>query len=116
MSWILVALGGAIGALARFELGTWVAEHTESDLPVGTLLVNAVGALLAGAAWSADLHHTAALVVSTGFLGGFTTFSTWMVETGRLLEDDDRPARGVANLGAMLIAGLAGVTLGATLL
>jgi len=116
VTWVLVALGGSIGALARFELGTWVAEHTESRLPVGTLAVNTVGCFLAGVVWAADLPETASLVLSSGFLGGFTTFSTWMVETGRLLEDDDTPARGLANLGAMLIAGVGGVMLGASML
>lgn len=112
MTWFLVALSGAFGALARFELGSWVADRTESDLPVGTLAVNAVGALLAGLAWAADMPETVAIVVSTGFLGGFTTFSTWMVESGRLLEDDERPTRGIANVVLMLISGLAGAFIG----
>jgi fluoride exporter len=116
MTWLLVALGGSIGALARFELGTWVGEHAKSRLPVGTLAVNTLGSFLAGLAWAADLTGTSATVVSTGFLGGFTTFSTWMVETGRLLEDDDRPGRGLANLGVMAVSGLLGVILGASIL
>jgi CrcB protein len=113
MIWVLVTVAGAIGALARFELGTWVAEHTESRIPVGTLAVNALGSLLAGLVWAADLTPSTAAVVSSGFLGGFTTFSTWMVETGRLMADDDTAARGIANLATMLVAGLTGAFVGA---
>lgn len=115
MTWILVGIAGSLGALARFELGSWVAEHTQSPMPVGTLVVNTCGSLMAGLAWALDLPEPAGLVISVGFLGGFTTFSTWMVETGRLLEDDERPARGLANLALMLLGGLLGVLTGVAL-
>lgn len=113
MTALLVALAGGAGALARFELGTWVGARTGGTFPTGTLAVNVLGSFLAGAAWALDLEGTTARVMSVGFLGGFTTFSTWMVESGRLLEEEESPRRGILNIGLMVLGGLIGAALGA---
>ena len=83
---LVVAAGGGIGAVARY--GVEVAlPYGRSDLPVSTLLVNVVGCLLLGvlvAGWS---HATwMRPFLGTGVLGGFTTFSTFALETDRLLD------------------------------
>lgn len=108
MIWTLMALCGGFGALARYELANRVAERVGGTFPAGTLAVNILGSFLAGAVWRLDLPPSPALVVATGFLGGFTTFSTWMVETGRLMEEDETLRRGILNIGWMLVGGLAG--------
>jgi CrcB protein len=84
-----VALGGALGTLARWWIGT-VLNPTFEPLPPGTLAVNVVGGWLIGVAlaWFAarpDLPDAWRLVAVTGFLGGLTTFSTFSAEAVALL-------------------------------
>lgn len=112
MTWVLMAVFGGIGALLRFELGTFVGDRTGGSFPTGTLAVNTVGSFATGLAWSLDLPEPTAAVLLTGLLGGFTTFSTWMVETGRLLDEEISPWPAILNLVIMLIGGLSGALLG----
>jgi len=92
MNYILfVALGGAAGAVARFLLGEWVHGLWEHRLPLGTLLVNVVGSAAMGflyvlLAEKMVLHPDWRGVLMVGFLGAFTTFSTFSLETVALLE------------------------------
>ncbi len=89
----LVALGGAAGSLARH--GVELLLGTSDGLPVGTLTVNLVGAFALGALLEglatrgSDVGHrrTARLLVGTGFLGGFTTYSALAVESDGLVRD-----------------------------
>jgi fluoride exporter len=89
---LLVGLGGCVGSIARYKLGGWVLHHHAEDwrFPVGTFLVNVLGCLAAGILgglverqhwFSPDIR----LLLFTGFLGGFTTFSAFGVETVFLL-------------------------------
>lgn len=86
----LVAVGGALGSVARFALGTAVQARVGPDFPVGTLVVNVVGSLAIGAlmhwATAGTITESARLFLVTGVCGGFTTFSTFSYETARLLE------------------------------
>jgi CrcB protein len=77
------ALGGA-GAVARFVLTAWITERAGRDFPVGTLAVNVTGSCALGLAAGAGLDGDARVLVATGLLGSFTTFSTWMLDTRRL--------------------------------
>lgn len=92
MSRILaVALGGAVGALARHGLSTAIAAAFGGRFPLGTLIVNVAGSFAMGglAALFADRMHVAPevrLLLLTGLLGAFTTFSTFSVETLSLLQ------------------------------
>jgi CrcB protein len=88
---LLVALGGAIGSVARYKLSGLVLHHTiEWRFPAGTFTVNVIGCVVAGVlaalAEKADLFSPGArLFLFTGLLGGFTTFSAFGVETVHLL-------------------------------
>ena len=110
---VLLAIGalGGIGAVARFLLDGATAGRLGRDFPYGTLAVNLSGSfalgLLVGAAVTGDAQRLAA----TGFLGAYTTFSTWMFESHRLAEDG-RPGVGALNVGASLVLGVAAVWLG----
>ncbi len=115
MTWALIAGFGGIGALLRFELGTFVGARSTGSFPTGTLAVNTVGSLATGLVWALDLPESTMAVLTTGLLGGFTTFSTWMVETGRLLDEDTSPRRAILNLVFMLIGGLMGTVLGSVI-
>lgn len=110
---VLMAVAGGLGALARFEMASRVARG--GRFPFGTLLVNTSGALLTGFAAASNLPPEAHRVLVTGFLGGFTTFSTWMVETGLLVRDAPTWKPAAVNLGGMLGAGFIGALIGSAL-
>ena len=97
--WILVAFGGALGALARYYLGAWVSDRMGLwipggvlQAPVGTLGINVVGSFLLGAiatlavTRSAVLTHELRLLLAVGFCGAFTTFSTYSLEAWTLIQ------------------------------
>ncbi len=91
----VVAVGGALGALVRYGIGIAV-PHPPGALPVATFLINVVGCLLIGVVvvalteWGTAEHPLARPFLTTGVLGGFTTFSTFAVEVTELL-DAGRP-------------------------
>jgi CrcB protein len=89
LTWVGIAVFGALGALARFRVDSAVSTRFPSDFPVGTLVVNLTGAFVLGVLLGAAIPHRLALVLGTGFMGGYTTFSTWMVESERLGENGD---------------------------
>jgi CrcB protein len=89
LTWAAVAVFGALGAAARFRVDAAVSARWPSDFPLGTLVVNLSGAVPLGLLVGAAVPHRMLLVLGTGFLGGYTTFSTWMVETERLGEIGD---------------------------
>jgi fluoride exporter len=105
LTWVGVALCGALGAVARFRVDAAVSARVPSDFPLGTLVVNLTGTLTLGVLVGAAVPDRAALLAGTGFLGGYTTFSTWMVETERLGEDADV----VGVLGNLALSMLLGV-------
>lgn len=86
-NWMLVALGGALGAVLRFYISE---SMPDADFPWATLSVNLVGSLLLGALTAATLSNglsePQALLLGVGLLGAFTTMSTFSVETITLME------------------------------
>lgn len=91
LTMLLVAVAGACGALARAGLAHTVATKLPSAMPWGTWAVNLLGSFLLGALFVIAAHFnwpmSITIAIGAGFLGAFTTFSTWMYETARLLED-----------------------------
>lgn len=106
MSWLLIAVGGAVGAPARSLLDVLISRRRRGVFPAGTLTINVVGSALLGA-FAADLGHSgmAYAALATGFCGAFTTFSTFTWETLALAEDG-LPAAAVANVTLSLVLGL----------
>lgn len=88
MNVLLVAVGGAIGAVARYGVGLGAARWFGLAFPWGTLAVNVVGGLLMGllAARTGPDQESLRLALGVGVLGGFTTFSAFSLETVRLME------------------------------
>jgi CrcB protein len=108
--WVAVgALGGA-GAVARFVVDGAVATRG-GPLPSGTLVVNVSGAAVLGVLTGVGLQGDALLVAGTGLLGGYTTFSTWMLESHRLGEDGERRLSAL-NIALSLATGIAAVAAG----
>ena len=89
LTWVGVAFFGALGAVARFRLDTAVSARLPGDFPLGTLVVNLTGSFALGVLVGASVTHRVAFLLGTGFAGGYTTFSTWMVESERLGEVGD---------------------------
>jgi fluoride exporter len=111
LTWVGVALCGALGAVTRFRVDAAVSARVPSDFPFGTLVVNLTGSLALGVLVGAAIPDRAALLAGTGFMGGYTTFSTWMVESERLGENADVVGL-LGNLALSMLLGLAAATLG----
>ncbi|WDF32804.1 fluoride efflux transporter CrcB [Arthrobacter agilis] len=118
---LVLVLGGAggLGAVARFVLDGVIRSRVRTSTPVGTITINVTGSLLLGVltglVLAAALPPTWTLVVGTGFLGGYTTFSTASHETVRLLRSGSvraALASGVGTAVAALIAAGVGLWLG----
>jgi CrcB protein len=112
MSWMLIGLGAGAGALARYELGGWVQKRSLPTWPWGTLVVNLLGAFATGIVAEAGATGRWPAMAAVAFLGGFTTFSTWMVETVRIAREPAGGRPALVNLLAMLVLGLVMAALG----
>lgn len=114
---LLVALGGAIGSVARFKLSGLVLHHTiDWRFPAGTFAVNVIGCLIAGILAALAERHSffdadMRLLLFTGLLGGFTTFSAFGLETVHLLKRGDVGVA-LANVLLSVACGLAALWLG----
>ncbi|MET0701208.1 MAG: fluoride efflux transporter CrcB [Mycobacterium sp.] len=109
--WAGVALIGGFGAVARFLVDRAIGRRLARPFPFGTLVVNLSGAVLLGFIGGLTLSHDAALLAGTAFVGAYTTFSTWMLETHRLAEERQVwPA--VANIVVSVVLGVAAAVLG----
>jgi CrcB protein len=89
---LLIAVAGALGTLARYELSGMVQRLSGGHLPWGTLVVNVSGCFLFGAIWALANERTVisketGLVMLGGFMGAFTTFSTFIFDTGGFVRD-----------------------------
>lgn len=117
MEFLLVAVGGAIGATLRYLVTSWIQQRVDF-FPWGTLAVNLVGSLLIGMLLEMTLRGylsgQARLLIAVGLLGGFTTFSSLSWETLMLLEEGDMiPA--LLNAFGSLLAGVMLAWLGSVL-
>jgi fluoride exporter len=111
-----VALGSAVGGVSRFFLGAFIQQRTGATFPVGTLVINVTGSLVLGlllryALGTPAISPEIRALLTTGFCGGYTTFSTFSYETAALLEDGDY-GRAALYVGLSVIASLLGTFLG----
>lgn len=109
--WVGVVIIGGIGSVLRFVVDRAVARRLAQPFPFGTLGVNISGAALLGFLGGLALSKDAALLAGTAFVGAYTTFSTWMLETQRLGEERQLWA-GVANIVVSVGLGVAAAFLG----
>jgi len=116
---LLISAGAILGANARYWLGIWAAQKWGSALPYGTFLINITGSLLLGLFITLVSERLALdprwrLLVAVGFLGAYTTFSTYSYESFALLEKGQW-LPGLFNLFGSAILGLIAVVLGVLL-
>jgi CrcB protein len=119
MRFIIVAIGGAAGAVARYAVTLAVALFWKKEFPLATLLVNVSGSFILGlfAAFAAEksmIDPAWRLLIATGFIGAYTTFSTFEYETQRLAESGAL-AWGIVNVLTSVVAGFLAVQLGVML-
>jgi CrcB protein len=108
---LTVAIGGAAGSVARFALREWLGKPT-ADFPWATFVANVVGSFVLGiVAVACKERPQLVLLVGVGFCGGFTTFSTFSVETLQMIEANRWPAATLYVVGSVA-AGLAGAFAG----
>jgi CrcB protein len=115
--YVLVLAGGAVGCLARFVVGTAIIARLGGRFPYGTVFINITGSFLIGFAMTflterSDLSPNWRFLIVVGFLGGYTTFSSFQWETLNLMKDGSRWL-GFLNGFGSLIVGYAAVWLGA---
>ena len=116
MDYLLIGLGGFLGANARYLVASWTAQLWRGQFPLGTFLANISGSCLLGVLMGllqdqpAQVPHYR-LFFAIGFLGAYTTFSTFSFETLRLLQDGFF-FYAVLNIGGSIGIGLVGVFLG----
>jgi len=109
--WVAVPLIGGVGSVLRFLVDRGVARRAARPFPFGTLAVNTSGAALLAFLGGLALGKEAALLAGTAFVGAYTTFSTWMLETQRLGEERQTRAA-LANIVVSVALGLAAAVLG----
>ena len=116
MPLILIGLGGFAGAISRYLVDGMVSERTAGAFPWGTLAVNATGSFILGLLFAMTTERAILPAeirgpVMIGFIGAYTTFSTYMLESWLLVENGSYgPA--IANLGGSMLVGLAAVAAG----
>jgi CrcB protein len=111
-----VSAGGMLGATARYLVEVWSTDRWGSAFPWGTLLINVTGSFVLGFYLTLVTERfigraTTRIFVATGFLGAYTTFSTFAYETARFLQGDES-LRALTYVGASLVCGLAAVVAG----
>ena len=116
MNLLLIAIGGALGSVARYVLSSFVTRAAGAFSPLGTWVVNLVGCVLFGAIVGAAesrivLSAEARAFLLIGVLGGFTTFSSYAFESVALLRDGQL-AGAALNIAGQVVTGLAGVWVG----
>jgi CrcB protein len=117
--WLIISFGGAIGSIARYELGAWIASRWGAAFPWGTFVINVTGSLVLGfflalATERLPLDPRWRFLVAIGFCGGYTTFSTFAYETAHLLNARDL-ALALANVAGSAVFSVLAVFGGAAL-
>jgi len=114
--YLLIALGGGCGALARYGLSFWIQERVSGAFPYGTFIVNVTGCLIMGAVMTrlnegGEVSVNWRYLVPVGFIGGYTTFSAFEFETFRILEQG-LPLVGLSYVVSSVVLGYLALWLG----
>jgi CrcB protein len=112
----MITIGGALGAVARYQVAAAVQSRLVSAFPWGTFVVNVSGCFVMGLAATilgerVGLHENWRFLVPIGFIGAYTTFSTFELETYRAVTGGGM-ATGIANIAGSVVAGYVALWLG----
>jgi CrcB protein len=113
---LYIALGSAAGGVSRYLLGGVIQRWSGGSFPLGTMVINVTGSFLLGLIYryatdSAGISPEVRTLLTIGFCGGYTTFSTFSYETVRLIEDGEL-TRGLAYAGLSVVLSIAATMLG----
>lgn len=116
LKYVMVGLGGFVGAIARFWVGVYIANRMGTRFPYGTFVINISGSFIIGLvitvlAERSSLSPNWRYLIPIGFVGAYTTFSTFEFETLRAIQDG-QIAIGMLNVFGSVIAGFIAVWLG----
>lgn len=114
MDLVFVGIGGAMGSIVRYQLGKIITKKSNTTFPTGTFIINITGAILLGLLSSLDAGKNSYLLLGDGFLGAYTTFSTFMYEGFNLFQENEKMNAFVYILGSLII-GLIGYFAGTEL-
>jgi len=116
--WILIGVAGAAGAPLRYVVDVALSERVDGAFPLGTLVVNISGSFVLGLITGLAMYHgfpkASREVLGTGFVGAYTTFSTFTLETMQLIEDRQTRSTSIniaLSVGAGALAAAAGLAL-----
>jgi CrcB protein len=117
LKYLMVGVGGFLGSVLRFWLGTFIGGRLGARFPYGTFVINVTGSFLVGmvltvlatkAHWSPNWQY----LIPIGFIGGYTTFSAFEYETLRLFQDGQL-LTAILNIALSVVVGFVGVWIGA---
>ena len=113
---LLIGIGGFCGAIARYAVDTWISDAVRTPFPWGTLAINVTGSFALGLLFTltaerGPLPEELRLPLGVGFLGAYTTFSTFALESLRLA-DSGSSSLAIANVAGSVLLGLAAVLIG----
>lgn len=118
LKYIAIGVGGFLGAIARYALGVYIGSRYGVRFPLGTLVINVSGSFLIGLILTLLARTTASAywryLIPIGFIGAYTTFSTFEYETLRAIQDG-QVMTGLLNVGLSLVVGFIAVWVGASI-
>jgi CrcB protein len=106
MEYLFVAIGGTLGSLSRFFISSRISERYSGAYPLGTFIINLAGAFLLGVITAIPVTFSIYAFAAIGFLGSFTTFSTFMVESFSLFQSGEKK-NAILYLIISMMAGIA---------
>ena len=112
MNYLIIGVGGFVGAITRYILAVWIGQRWGRSFPLGTFIINITGSFLIGLLMTLFTERFTAnpqwrLLLVVGFLGAYTTFSTFEYETGALLKDSEWLIAGLNVIGSVFVGFLA---------
>ena len=112
MNYLVIGVGGFVGAIARYVLAVWIGQRWGRSFPLGTFVINVSGSFLIGLLMTILAERFTEnpqwrLLLVVGFLGAYTTFSTFEYETGALLKDGEWLYAGVNVIGSVFVGFIA---------
>ncbi len=115
-NYLIIGIGGFLGAIARYVVSAWIGQRWGRSFPLGTFAINVSGSFLIGLLMSLFTERFMVnpqwrLFLTVGFLGAYTTFSTFEYETGSLLRDGEWLVAAL-NIGLSVVAGFAALKIG----
>ncbi len=100
---IIIGVGGALGSVTRYKLGRFIGNKSTTTIPIGTLIINITGAFLLGILSNLNMDKNIYMFLTEGFLGAYTTFSTFMYEGFNLIQEKEKLNMFIYIVGTLIL-------------